>query len=104
MLFRLANVAKIISLRAACVSMVLTKPKKKKKTLLSVTFFVQNQLLQAQRNQDLIEEEEYYESVSAIFITSLVENVLFVCVIFSGLLLERLCKGVFEIRIYYQIP
>lgn len=42
--------------------------------------------------------------MSTIFITSLVENVLFVCVIFSGLLLERLCKGVFEIRIYYQIP
>ena len=27
-------------------------------------YFVQNQLLQAQQNQDLIEEEEYYESVS----------------------------------------
>ena len=76
----------------------------KKQTLLSVTFFVQNQLLQAQRNQDLIEEEEYYESVSTMFITSLGENVLFVCVIFSVLLLERLFKGVFEIRIYYEIP
>lgn len=27
-------------------------------------FVVQDQLLQAQRNQDLIEEEEYYDSVS----------------------------------------
>ena len=27
-------------------------------------FVVKDQLLQAQRNQDLIEEEEYYDSVS----------------------------------------
>ena len=27
-------------------------------------YVVQDQLLQAQRNQDLIEEEEYYDSVS----------------------------------------